>query len=108
MSSLSLASALIGFSLLLLSTFSSLRRIAPRVLTTKDERLPNIYRDKDGVATAKTVAAYSTRTPKSLICLLSVLGLAVSISLAVLGTLSRDDAFLENWLNAASWVTTFS
>lgn len=108
MSSLSLTSGLIGFSFLLLSTAASLRRIAPRVFAIKEERLPNLYGDKDGVATAKTVAEYSTRTPKILICLLSVLGLAVSIALAVLGTLSRGDAFLENWINAASWVTKFS
>lgn len=103
--SLSLACGVIGLFFVLLSTLSSLHRIVPRLLTGKEERLSSIYEDKDGAATVETTASYSTTTPKIIICTLSVLGLSVSVSLAILGTLTHDDgSFIENWLNAASWV----
>lgn len=101
----SLACGAIGLCLILLSATSSLRRIAPRLRSWNEERLPKIYEDKDGAATLETTSSYSTTTQKVIICALSVLGFGASVSLAVLGTVRRDDiSFLENWLNAASWV----
>lgn len=102
----SLAAGAIALTLVAISSAKSLRLIAPRWNSRKDNQLPCIYEDADGVATAETTAAYSTTAPKTAICLLTVLGLGVSIALAVLGTLdSRDGFFLENWFNVAAWVT---
>jgi hypothetical protein len=102
----SLAAGAIGLALVTISTAASLQLIAPRWRSRKDAQLPRIYEDADGVATAETAAAYSTTAPKIAICLLTILGLGVSVALAVLGTLdSRDDFFLENWFNTVAWVT---
>lgn len=102
----SLATGAIALALVTISTAASLRLIAPRWHSRKDSQLPLIYEDADGVATAETTAAYSTTAPKIAICLLTVLGLGVSVALAVLGTLDgRDGFFLEDWFNAATWVT---
>ncbi|KFY69086.1 hypothetical protein V496_00545 [Pseudogymnoascus sp. VKM F-4515 (FW-2607)] len=101
----SLAAGAIALTLVAISSAKSLRLIAPRWNSRKDNQLPCIYEDADGVATAETTAAYSTTAPKIAICLLTVLGLGVSIALAVLGTLdSRDGFFLEDWFNVAAWV----
>lgn len=102
----SLAAGAITLALVTISSAASLRLIAPRWHSRKDSQLPDVYEDADGVATAETTAAYSTTAPKIAICLLTVLGLGVSVALAVLGTLDgRDSFFLEDWFNAAAWVT---
>ncbi|OBT64235.1 hypothetical protein VE03_06829 [Pseudogymnoascus sp. 23342-1-I1] len=101
----SLAVGAIALVLVTVSSAASLRLIAPRWHSRKDNQLPPIYEDADGVATAETTAAYSTTAPKIAICLLTVLGLGVSIALAVLSTLdSRNGFFLGNWFTVAAWV----
>ncbi|KFX96759.1 hypothetical protein V490_03156 [Pseudogymnoascus sp. VKM F-3557] len=101
----SLAAGAIGLALVTIWTAASLQLIAPRWRSRKDAQLQRIYEDADGVATAETAAAYSTTAPKIAICLLTILGLGVSVALAVLGTFdSRDDFFLENWFNTVAWV----
>lgn len=101
----SLAAGTLGLALVTISSAASLRRIAPTLRTRKDAELPPIYEDADGTATAETMAAYSTTAPKTAIGLLAVLGLGVSVALAVLGTLDRRVGFfLENWFNVAAWV----
>lgn len=100
-----LAAGALGLALVAISSAASLRRLGLRLHSTKDGQLPRIYEDADGVATAETMAAYSTTGPKIAICVLSVLGLGVSVALAVLGTLDDSDGFLlENWLTAGAWV----
>jgi hypothetical protein len=104
--SVSLAAGAIALALVTISSAASLRLIAPRWHSRKDGQLQRIYEDADGVATAETTAAYSTTGPKIAICLLTLLGLGVSVALAVLSTLdSNEGFFLENWFNAAGWVT---
>jgi hypothetical protein len=104
--SVSLAAGAIALALVSISSTASLRLIAPRWHSRKDNQLSPIYEDADGVATAETTADYSTTVPKIAICLLTVLGLGVSVALAVLSTLDRSEGFfLENWFNAAAWVT---
>ncbi|ELR06467.1 hypothetical protein GMDG_07992 [Pseudogymnoascus destructans 20631-21] len=103
--SISLAAGAIALALVIISSAASLRLIAPRWHSRKDGQLQRIYEDADGVATAETTAAYSTTAPKIAIGLLTVLGLGVSMALAVLSTLDRSEGFfLENWFNAAAWV----
>lgn len=73
-----------------------------RELKTKPAR----YEDKDGVASEESVAKYTARSPKILLSLFTVLGLATAIALVILGILNRglDPRFLENWLAVAEWV----
>lgn len=102
----SLAVGAIALTLVAVSSAASLKLVAPRWHKRKDNQLPAVYEDADGVATAETTAEYSTTAPKITICLLTLLGLGVSVALAVLRTLERGDGlFLENWFNVAAWVT---
>ncbi|ORY70217.1 P-loop containing nucleoside triphosphate hydrolase protein [Pseudomassariella vexata] len=66
---------------------------------------PEVYEDDDGKATPEAVAAFSTKVPKAFVILFSIIGLCVSITLAVLSTLSQGDGlFVENWLGVGAWV----
>jgi len=68
----------------------------------------SIYEDKDGVATAESMAKYSTTIPKILLTIFTTFGLLTATALAILATLQHDQylMFVENWLNVASWVST--
>ncbi|KAI1739122.1 P-loop containing nucleoside triphosphate hydrolase protein [Xylaria scruposa] len=65
------------------------------------------YEDKDGQSTEEAIKAFSTKLPKISILVLSVIGLCISIAIAVLSTLSPhgrgDGLFLENWLAVTGW-----
>lgn len=67
------------------------------------------YEDKDGRSDEEAVKAFSTKIPKALILILSVIGLCISIAVAVLSALSPkgqgDGLFLENWLVVPGWVS---
>ncbi|KAI0473842.1 P-loop containing nucleoside triphosphate hydrolase protein [Xylariaceae sp. FL0804] len=66
------------------------------------------YEDDDGKSTPEAVEAYGAKLPKALVLVFSLLGLLVSIALAVLSTLRprgvSETLFLENWLIVAAWV----
>ncbi len=104
--SISLACGIAGLVLVLISTFSSLYLVASTAFKSKQPNSEKIYQDEDGVATEESIAKYSTTRTKIVICVLSLLGLGISIALAVLGTLnlSNDGFLIQDWLNAASWV----
>ncbi|KAI0857488.1 P-loop containing nucleoside triphosphate hydrolase protein [Xylaria cubensis] len=65
------------------------------------------YEDKDGQSTEEAIKAFSTKLPKISILVLSVIGLCISIAIAVLSTLSPhrrgDGLFLENWMAVPGW-----
>ncbi|KAI0107849.1 P-loop containing nucleoside triphosphate hydrolase protein [Nemania sp. FL0031] len=66
------------------------------------------YEDKDGQSSEEAVTAFSNKLPKASILVLSVIGLCISIAIAVISTLSPrgqgDGLFLENWLVVPGWV----
>ncbi|KAJ8129451.1 hypothetical protein O1611_g4180 [Lasiodiplodia mahajangana] len=66
------------------------------------------YEDKDGQSSKEAVTAFSNKFPKASILVLSVIGLCISIAIAVISTLSPrgrgDGLFLENWLVVPGWV----
>ncbi|KAI0409773.1 P-loop containing nucleoside triphosphate hydrolase protein [Xylaria palmicola] len=65
------------------------------------------YEDADGQSSEAAIKAFSTKLPKVTILALSVIGLGISITIAVLSTLSPqgegDGLFLENWLAVPGW-----
>ncbi|GAW11813.1 hypothetical protein ANO14919_011650 [Xylariales sp. No.14919] len=65
------------------------------------------YEDKDGQSSDAAIKAFSTKLPKTSILILSIIGLCISIAIAVLSTLSPrgrgDGLFLENWLAVPGW-----
>ena len=102
----SLASGAGSLALVLSLSIPSVLSIASHFRDSKPK--PEIYEDKDGVASAESMAAYSATAPKITLSLSTVAGLLTSIALGVLGTLNRDHAsmFVQNWLIAAQWVST--
>ena len=65
------------------------------------------YEDEDGVATAESQEKfeYSTTLPKVLILASSVIGLLVSIAVAVLSTVHPGRTlFVASWINFGTWV----
>jgi len=65
-----------------------------------------IYHDEDGMATEETMAAFAVRVPKIVLSIFAVLGLSISIALAVVGILypGIDGKHVENWINVGTWV----
>jgi hypothetical protein len=102
----SLAAGASALALVLLFTVPSVLAIASHFRETQSK--PEIYEDKDGVASEESMAAYSAKAPKILISIFTTLGLSTAISLAVLSTLNRDHdfTFIQNWVNVAQWVST--
>ncbi|KAI1174319.1 P-loop containing nucleoside triphosphate hydrolase protein [Nemania sp. FL0916] len=78
------------------------RRIGNRSPKTSE------YEDKDGQSTKEAVDAFSNKLPKASIAVLSVIGLCLSVAVAVLSTVSPrgrgDGLFWENWLAVAGWI----
>ena len=101
---ISLASGAAGLTLVLLLTIPSTFAIAAQFRETKPRS--STYEDKDGVATPESIAAFTTKVPKIVLSIFTILGLLVSIALAILGTLhlTSDDLFFESWFNVAGWV----
>lgn len=100
----SLAVGAAGLALVLLLTFPSLFAIISHFRETKSK--PEIYQDKDGIASEESMAAYSAKTPKIVLSLVTVAGFLIAIYLAILGTLNRDhdSTFILSWLKLAQWV----
>lgn len=69
-----------------------------------------IYEDEDGKSTLDAVKAFSNKASKAAIVVFSLIGLGVSITLAVISTLATREGFegglfLENWLAVPFWVS---
>lgn len=67
-----------------------------------------IYEDEDGKSTLDAVKAFSNKASKAAIVVFSLIGLGVSITLAVISTLATREGFegglfLENWLAVPFW-----
>lgn len=76
-------------------------------LRNRDAKTSDAYEDEDGKSTPEAVKAFSAKVPKAFILFLSLVGLGLSIVLAVLSTLDeKKNLFLENWLASAAWVSS--
>ncbi|KAI1103432.1 putative ATP-binding cassette transporter protein [Jackrogersella minutella] len=66
-----------------------------------------IYEDKDGKSTPQAIETFNSKVPKTFIILFSLIGLGLSITLAVISTLGARDIegglFVENWLDVTIW-----
>ncbi|KAI1455868.1 P-loop containing nucleoside triphosphate hydrolase protein [Annulohypoxylon moriforme] len=68
-----------------------------------------VYEDEDGKSTPDATEAFSNRASKATILIFSLIGLGVSIALAVISTLDsrggiESGLFLEDWLAVPIWV----
>lgn len=100
------AAAATGLAVVGLFSYPSVSGLI-RQLRKRDPK-QETYEDLDGKSTPEAVKAYSAKPPKALLLLFSALGCGTAIALAVLSTLhvAEDGSFLENWLSAASWVSS--
>ncbi len=101
----SLASGAAGLALVFLLTLPSVASAASHLRASKPKS--NIYEDKDGIATEKSVAEFSAKTPKIFLSVFTTLGLGSSIALAALETIAGSRV-LDSWLNVAQWVREFT
>jgi hypothetical protein len=99
-----------ALALIFFCTIPSLSSTVRIFLVAKRNSWSEVYEDEDGVATEEDTATFSTRLPKFLIATLSFLSLTVSTAIAVLEPIgpTEENFSIENWLNAASWVVTFT
>ncbi|OTB05135.1 hypothetical protein M426DRAFT_57371 [Hypoxylon sp. CI-4A] len=77
-------------------------------LRSRGSKFPaKIYEDEDGKSTPEAVEAFSNTIPKIAVLVFSLVGLGLSIALAVTSTLGAQDQkgglFLENWLDVIIW-----
>jgi hypothetical protein len=99
----SLVAGVAGLGLVFLLTLPSLLGVASHLRESKQQS--GLYEDEDGVATEKSVAAFSAKIPKIFLSVFAILGLGTSIALAALETLAAVDV-IEAWVNVAQWVGT--
>lgn len=98
------ATSAVGLGLTGLLSFPAVTNIVLQQRTR--EAKPEIYEDADGKATPESVKAYSAKLPKIFLILLSVVGLGLSIAVAVVSTLGETTGLLlENWLAVGTWVS---
>lgn len=91
--------------LVALFTIPAVTRLALQ-LRSRDAKPSDIYEDVDGKSTPEAVKAFGAKVPKAFILFLSLVGLGLSIAVAVLSTLDQGKGlFLENWLAVAAWVS---
>ncbi|KAI1414944.1 putative ATP-binding cassette transporter protein [Hypoxylon sp. FL1857] len=66
-----------------------------------------VYEDEDGKSTPDAVKAFSNKIPKAAVLFFSLVGLGLSIALAVFSTLGRQGIegglFIDNWLSLVLW-----
>ncbi|KAK8101300.1 hypothetical protein PG999_011674 [Apiospora kogelbergensis] len=93
--------------LVALFTIPAVTRLALQ-LRSRDAKPSDIYEDVDGKSTPEAVKAFGAKVPKAFILFLSLVGLGLSIAVAVLSTLDQGKGlFLENWLAVAAWAFLF-
>lgn len=64
-----------------------------------------IYEDKDGKSTPEASKAFTTNIPRAILLILSIVGLGLSVALAVLATLKQGSAFVPDiWITVGAWV----
>jgi hypothetical protein len=107
----SLVVASVGLAIVALLTIRAIESIRRRLLHVRRTQISqhDLYEDQDGVATEQSVKDY-TSTLRWLLygtTLLTVTGIGISLSIAVLGTsgsLGSENLQIESWLGAAAWV----
>ncbi|KAI0126931.1 P-loop containing nucleoside triphosphate hydrolase protein [Xylariales sp. AK1849] len=97
-----LATSAAGLGLIGLLSLPAVINLA--IQLRKREAKTEGYQDEDGKSTPEAFAAFSNKVSKAFTILFSVIGLGLSLALAVLSTLGGiDGLFLENWLSAGTW-----
>lgn len=101
----------VALAIVALLTIRAIESIGRRLLHVKRTQVSqhDLYEDEDGVATEQSVKDYATTLRWFLygITLLTIAGIATSLSIAVLGTSGSsrpDNLLVERWLGAAAWV----
>lgn len=101
----------VGLAIVALLTLRAIGSIGRRLLRVKYRQISqhDLYEDEDGVATELSAKDYTASLRWLLYgtTLLTVAGIGISLSIAILGTsrsLGPQNLLIENWLGAAAWV----
>ncbi|OJJ44596.1 hypothetical protein ASPZODRAFT_168311 [Penicilliopsis zonata CBS 506.65] len=105
----SLLTGVLGLVLVALPSVPSVKSLLVRC--TRSKLLEDVsrlardeYSDEDGEATEESLRAFSDRWQRYSIALLTVVGLLLSIALAVLHTVFSRHLLVQFWLLAAIWI----
>ena len=95
----------VTLAIAVLSTILALHAVLKQLRSGKPR--DRFYEDIDGVATPKSLAKFSNKSPKIAILLFSACGLGTSLGVLVLSTLQKrkNGSVPENSLRTASWVS---
>lgn len=99
-----LAAGITGVILVALFTIPTLLAVISQTRQPKPKS--RTYQDKDGISREGLDSKATATIPKSLVLGLTILGLATSITLAVLTESETHSAYTlrEDWLNFGQWV----
>ncbi|KAI1772668.1 P-loop containing nucleoside triphosphate hydrolase protein [Hypoxylon cercidicola] len=101
-----LVTSAVGSGIVILSSLPAVLNLS-RQVRSRSRFATGVYEDKDGKSTPDAVGSFSAKVPKAAILVFSLIGLGLSIALAVISTLGRPGIkgglFLENWLDVINW-----
>ena len=110
-----LAGEAVGVALIVLLSLPPIRHLLVRnARTSKKGKLDTLYEDDDGVATEASQAEYSVKSAQMVVCFTAALGLAASMTLAILFTVRHSSmrlspkVFALDWLISIAWVSRHS
>lgn len=97
-----------GLGLVAIASVPALRRIVRRLFLLKRRDYQAVrerYEDKDGVATAVSINAFSDKIQRAIVLCCSIIGFSASLAVASIATLTRRQTLaLTEWLQFAIWV----
>ncbi|KAK2628213.1 hypothetical protein QTJ16_002859 [Diplocarpon rosae] len=91
-------------ALIVILTLPAIWRFAARLRRGKNLKNETLYKDRDGVANEKSMAAYQTKHCFAVIFVALGLGSASSLTLVVLGTVYHVSDITPIWLLFWSWI----
>ena len=100
---LSLATSALGLSAIGLLSLPGILSLVAQLHGRQAQS--DVYEDKDGKSTPEATKAFTNKIPRIVVLVLSVLGLGLSVTLAVLATLGQGNGFIvDNWICVGAWV----
>lgn len=103
-----LAGEAIGVAVIVILTLRPIRQLVRNTTILKKSQFDTLYEDHDGVATEASQAEYTVKHVQLLACLTSALGLAASMTLAILSTVWHSSMGLSNKVFALDWLTSIA
>ena len=101
----------LGVAVIVFLTLPLIRRLVRNASHAKKSKIGTLYEDDDGSATEESQTEYSVKYAQMVVCITSALGLAASLTLAILSTVRHSSmglspkVFALDWLISVAWVS---